>query len=88
YMDFLYQLNVRKKEMPYSEKIMLGGDATKEGTGYPVFFTNGFIEIAYTLDYQNYSSMQMMTQQLKTELTDAVKELIKDKIKEEEEDDV
>ncbi|CAG8625412.1 4970_t:CDS:2 [Cetraspora pellucida] len=89
YMDFLYQLNVRKKDMPYSEKIKLGEDATKEGTGYPVFFTDGFIEIAYTLDYQNYSSMQMMTQQLKTELTDAVKELIKDKIKEEEEiDDV
>ncbi|CAG8655220.1 24537_t:CDS:2 [Cetraspora pellucida] len=51
------------------------------GTGYSVFFTNGFIKIAYTLNYQNYLSMQMMTQHLKTELTDAVKEFIKAKNK-------
>ncbi|CAG8833081.1 10954_t:CDS:1, partial [Cetraspora pellucida] len=71
YMDHLYQLNVRNKDMLYNDKLKLGVNPGDGETGYPVFFTNGFIEIAYTLDYQNYSSMQMMTQHLKTELTDA-----------------
>ncbi|CAG8652167.1 21362_t:CDS:2 [Cetraspora pellucida] len=87
YIDHLYQLNIRNKDMPYNDKLKLGVNPGDGGTGYPVFFTNGFIEIAYTLDYQNYSSMQMMIQHLKTEITDAVKELIDAKVKDEEPDE-
>ncbi|CAG8754319.1 14208_t:CDS:2 [Cetraspora pellucida] len=40
YIDYLYQLNVRNKDMPYNDKLKLGVNPGDRGTGYPVFFTN------------------------------------------------
>jgi len=90
YMDFLYQTNINNKEMPYSEKIKLGNDATAGGAGIPVFFTKGLLEVAYTPDSANYSTMEKMAETLKNEILEGVLDGIKARndVKDEDDGDV